>query len=66
MAVPVASSVQSGVAVGASVGTAALTPADVWAYLTSNSLISGSFGERLANAATVATTGQQVADSKTS
>jgi len=65
MAVPVASAVQSGVAVGTGVGTAALTPADVWAYLTSNSLTSGSFGERLANAATVATTGQQIADSTT-
>ena len=63
--IPATSSVSSGTAVDATVGSAALTPAIFYAYLTSNSLTSGSFGERFANAATTNTTGQQIADSLT-
>jgi hypothetical protein len=63
--IPAASSVSSGTAVDATVGSAALTPAIFYAYLTSNSLTGGSFGERFANAATTNTTGQQIADSLT-
>ena len=60
--VPAAGSVALGVLVDNTTGTAALTPAAVWDALTSGMTTSGSIGERLKNAATVATTGQQVAD----
>lgn len=59
--VPAASSVAAGVLVDAGVGTAALTPAAVWDALISSLTTSGSIGERLKNAATVATTGDQIA-----
>jgi hypothetical protein len=62
-AIPAAGSVALGVAVDATAGTAALTPAAVWAYLTASATTSGSMGERLKNAGTVATIGQQIADS---
>jgi len=62
-AIPAAGSVALGVAVDATTGTAALTPAAVWAYLTASATTSGSMGERLKNAGTVATIGQQIADS---
>jgi len=55
--VPGASSVAAGVLVDAGVGTAALTPAAIWDALTSALTTSGSIGERLKNASTVATTG---------
>jgi len=59
--VPAASSVAAGVLVDATVGTAALTPAQVWDALISSLTTSGSIGERLKNASTVATTGDQIA-----
>ncbi len=59
--VPGASSVAAGVLVDAGVGTAALTPAAIWDALTSALTTSGSIGERLKNASTVATTGDQIA-----
>lgn len=62
LAVPMASQVAVGVAVGNTTGTAALTPAAVWDAATSGIAASGSIGERLKNAATVASTGQQLAD----
>lgn len=64
-AVPAASSVAFGVAVDATTGTAALTPAAVWNALTSGMTTSGSIGARLKNAATVDTTGQSLADALT-
>lgn len=63
--VPSASSVAFGVNVDATTGTAALTPAAVWDYLTSSATTSGSMGERLKSAATVASTGQQLANALT-
>lgn len=59
--VPAAGSVALGVPVDATTGTAALTPAAVWAALISGLTTSGSIGERLANASTVATNGDQLA-----
>ena len=62
-AIPAAGSVALGVAVDNTTGTAALTPASVWGYLTASATVSGSMGERLKNAGTVQTIGQQIADS---
>lgn len=62
LAVPLASQVAVGVAVGNTTGTAALTPAAVWDAATSGMNAAGSIGERLKNAATIASTGQQLAD----
>jgi hypothetical protein len=64
MAVPAAAAVQSGVSVDNTTGTATLSADLIYNYLTSNSLVSGSFGERLAVVATTQTTGQQLADAK--
>lgn len=64
-AVPAASSVAFGVPVDATTGTAALTPAAVWDYLTSSATTAGSMGERLKNAATVASVGQALSDALT-
>lgn len=64
-AVPAAGSVALGVPVDNTTGTAALTPAAVWDYLTSAATTSGSMGERLKDAATVASTGQQLANALT-
>jgi hypothetical protein len=61
-AVPAAGSVALGVAVDATTGTAVLTPAAVWDALTSGMTTSGSIGARLKNAATLDSTGQQLAD----
>jgi hypothetical protein len=61
-AVPAAGSVALGVAVDATTGTAVLTPAAVWNALTSGMTTSGSIGARLKNAATLDSTGQQLAD----
>ena len=64
-AVPAAGSVALGVPVDATTGTAALTPAAVWDYLTASATTAGSMGDRLRNAATVASTGQALADALT-
>jgi hypothetical protein len=61
-AVPAAGSVALGVSVDATTGTAVLTPAAVWDALTSGMTTSGSIGARLKNAATLDSTGQQLAD----
>jgi len=61
-AVPAAGSVALGVAVDNTTGTAVLTPAAVWDALTSGMTTSGSIGARLKNAATLDSTGQQLAD----
>jgi hypothetical protein len=59
--IPAASSVGFGVPVDNTTGTAALTPASVWDAATSSLTTSGSIGERLKNASTVDTTGDQLA-----
>jgi hypothetical protein len=59
--VPAAGSVALGVPVDNITGTAVLTPAAVWDYATSSLTTSGSIGERLKNASTVDTTGDQLA-----
>lgn len=61
-AVPAANSVAFGVSVDNTTGTAALTPAAVWDALTSGMTTAGSIGARLKNAATLDSTGQQLAD----
>lgn len=61
MAVPLANAVGAGVPVDDTVGTQAITPADVWAVATAALTESGSIGERLAQAATVETVAAQVA-----
>jgi len=63
--IPVAGSVALGAPVDATTGTAALTPAAVWDYLTASASTANSMGERLRNAATVASTGQALADALT-
>jgi hypothetical protein len=60
--VPAAGSVALGVPVDATTGTAILTSAAIWDTLTSTMSTSGSIGERLKNASTVASTGQQLSD----
>ena len=59
--IPSAASVGFGVPVDNTTGTAALTPASVWNAATSSLTTSGSIGERLKNASTVDTTGDQLA-----
>jgi hypothetical protein len=61
-AVPAAGSVALGVPVDNTTGTAVLTPAAVWDALTSGMTTAGSIGARLKNAATLDSTGQQLAD----
>lgn len=63
--VPSAANVLQGVLVDATTGTLMLTAAEFWAYATSSATTAGSMGERLRNAATVASTGQQLADALT-
>lgn len=63
MNVPSPSSVAYGISVDNTTGTAVLTPANVWDYLTSNISASGSIGERLKNCSTIASVGQQLSDS---
>ena len=58
--IPSPSSVAFGVPVDNTVGSAALTPASVWNAATSSLLTAGSIGERLKNASTVDTTGNQL------
>jgi hypothetical protein len=59
--VPAAASVGFGVPVDNTVGSAALTPASVWNVATSTLTTASSIGERLKNASTVDTTGDQLA-----
>jgi hypothetical protein len=59
--IPAASSVGFGVPVDNTTGTAALTPASVWDVATSTLTTASSIGERLKNASTVDTTGDQLA-----
>jgi hypothetical protein len=60
--VPAAGSVALGVLVDNTSGTAVLTPSAVWDALTGGMTTSGSIGARLKNAATLDSTGQQLAD----
>lgn len=62
LAVPLPSQVAVGIATDNTVGTAALSPSDVWNALTSGMTTSGSIGARLKNASTLDSTGQQLAD----
>ncbi|CAB4136080.1 hypothetical protein UFOVP299_10 [uncultured Caudovirales phage] len=59
--VPSPSNVLQGVGTDATVGTLLMTPADFWNYLISSGFTANSIGDRLQNAATVATTGGQIA-----
>lgn len=59
--VPSAANVLSGVLVDNTTGTLLMTPADFWNYLISSGFTANSIGDRLQNAATVATTGGQIA-----
>ena len=59
--VPSAANVLSGVLVDATTGTLLMTPADFWNYLIASGFTANSIGDRLQNAATVATTGGQIA-----
>jgi len=59
--VPSPSNVLQGVGTDATVGTLLMTPADFWNYLISSGFTPNSIGDRLQNAATVATTGGQIA-----
>lgn len=61
LAVPNANQVSVGIPIGNTVGTALLTPDAVWNHLTTNMTTPNSIGERLKNAATVDTTGSQIA-----
>jgi len=66
LAVPSVANVLSGVATDNTTGTLLMTPSAFWDSLTSSMSVSGSIGERLKNAATVTTVGQQLADSLSS
>jgi len=59
--VPTAANVLSGVLVDNTTGTLLMTPADFWNYLIASGFTANSIGDRLQNAATVATTGGQIA-----
>jgi hypothetical protein len=59
--VPSATNVLSGVLVDNTTGTLLMTPADFWNYLIASGFTPNSIGDRLQNAATVATTGGQIA-----
>lgn len=61
MRVPAAINVRLGVDVDNTVGTGAVTAADVWNVLTSGLNTSGSIGDRLKNTSTVDSTGNQLA-----
>ena len=61
MNVPPFNAVKAGVPVDNGVGTAALTPQDVWNVLMSGITQSGSIGERLKIVSTIETTGTQLA-----
>jgi len=59
--VPLPQYVSQGVLTDNTVGTAYLSASDVWNVLTSSMTTAGSIGERLKNASTVQTTGDQLA-----
>lgn len=59
--VPSAANVLSGVLVDNTTGTLLMTPAQFWNYLIASGFTADSIGDRLQNAATVATTGGQIA-----
>jgi hypothetical protein len=59
--VPSPSNVLQGVGTDATTGTLLMTPADFWNYLIASGFTANSIGDRLQNAATVATTGGQIA-----
>lgn len=59
--VPSPSNVLQGVGTDATVGTLLMTPAQFWNYLIASGFTADSIGDRLQNAATVATTGGQIA-----
>jgi hypothetical protein len=59
--VPLPSQVSKGIQTDNTIGTAALTPEDVWNALTSSMTTAGSIGKRLKDAATVQSTGDQIA-----
>jgi hypothetical protein len=59
--VPSAANVLSGVLTDNTTGTLLMTPADFWNYLIASGFTANSIGDRLQNAATVATTGGQIA-----
>ena len=59
--VPSPSNVLQGVGTDNTVGTLLMTPADFWNYLIASGFTANSIGDRLQNAATVATTGGQIA-----
>ena len=59
--VPSAANVLSGVLTDNTTGTLLMTPSDFWNYLIASGFTANSIGDRLQNAATVATTGGQIA-----
>ena len=61
LAMPIPATVLLGVLTDATTGTLLMTPADFWNYLISSGFTTNSIGDRLQNAATVATTGNQIA-----
>jgi hypothetical protein len=61
LAMPAPNLVQLGVPVGATFGTANLTPGDFWDYLISNGFATGSIGERLKETATTDIVGNIIA-----
>jgi hypothetical protein len=58
---PIPATVLLGVLTDNTTGTLLMTPADFWNYLISSGFTPNSIGDRLQNAATVATTGGQIA-----
>lgn len=60
LAVPLPSQVSLGIATDDTTGTAVLSASDVWSEQISNITTSGSIGERLKNASTVESTGDQL------
>jgi hypothetical protein len=60
LAMPAANLVQLGVPVGATFGTANLTPGDFWNYLISNGFTGGSIGQRLKETATTDIVGKLI------
>jgi len=61
LVVPSPSNVRKSVQTDNTTGSADLTAADFWNYMTSNLNVSESIGERLKNSSTVSTTGAQIA-----
>jgi hypothetical protein len=61
LAMPIPATVLLGVLTDNTAGTLLMTPADFWNYLISSGFTTDSIGDRLQNAATVATTGGQIA-----